>query len=105
MQRMAQAMIDEFDELAHILSREQGRPRAEVAALELLPAIDALMWIAEEGAAVLGPRSVQSSRTLALARRGRIAYEPYGGGALVGAGRAPSAPPPRPIAPPPLAGK
>ena len=53
MQRMAQAVIDEFDELAHILAREQGRPRAEVAALELLPAIDALMWIAEEGAAVL----------------------------------------------------
>jgi acyl-CoA reductase-like NAD-dependent aldehyde dehydrogenase len=93
MQRMAQAVIDEFDELAHILSREQGRPRAEVAALELLPAIDALMWIAEEGAAVLEPRSVQSSRTLALARRARIAYEPYGVVAVIGAGSAPFAQP------------
>src|SRR5256714_1207475 len=94
MQRMAQAVIDEFDELAHILAREQGRPRAEVAALELLPAIDALMWIAEEGAAVLEPRSVQSSRTLALARRARIAYEPYGVVAVIGARRAPVAPAP-----------
>src|SRR5256885_12728290 len=93
MQRMAQAVIDEFDELAHILAREQGRPRAEVAALELLPAIDALMWIAEEGAAVLEPRSVQSSRTLALARRARIAYEPYGVVAVIGAGSAPFAQP------------
>ena len=93
MQRMAQAVIDEFDELAHILAREQGRPRAEVAALELLPAIDALMWIAEEGAAVLEPRSVQSSRTLALARRARIAYEPYGVVAVLGAGSAPFAQP------------
>src|SRR2546423_10598239 len=105
MQRMAQAVIDEFDELAHILSREQGRPRAEVAALELLPAIDALMWIAEEGAAVLEPRSVQSSRTLALARRARIAYEPYGVVAVIGAGSAPFAQPLRQIAGALLAGK
>src|SRR2546423_7684516 len=93
MQRMAQAMIDEFDELARVMSREQGRPQAEVAAQELLPAIDALLWIAEEGAAVLGPRAVQSSRTLALARRARIAYEPYGVVAVIGAGSAPFAQP------------
>src|SRR5436190_4438457 len=93
MQRMAQAVIDEFDELARVMSREQGRPQAEVAALELLPAIDALLWIAEEGAAVLGPRAVQSSRTLALARRARIAYEPYGVVAVIGAGSAPFAQP------------
>ena len=51
MRRMAQAVIDDFDELRETLAREQGRPRAEVAALELLAAIDALMWIAEDGAA------------------------------------------------------
>ena len=42
MRRMAQAVIDDFDELAGVLVAEQGRPRAEVAALELLAAIDAL---------------------------------------------------------------
>src|SRR5947207_4958321 len=93
MQRMAQAVIDEFDELARVIAREQGRPQAEVAALELLPAVDALLWIAEEGASVLGPRAVQSSRTLALARRARIAYEPYGVVAVIGAGSAPFAQP------------
>src|SRR5437763_3523283 len=93
MHRMAQAVIDEFDELAHILAREQGRPRAEVAALELLPAIDALMWIAEEGAAVLEPRAVERSLTVALARRAGIAYEPYGVVAVLGAGSAPFAQP------------
>src|SRR5262249_42501965 len=44
MRRMAQAVIDDFDELAALLVAEQGRPRAEVAALELLAAIDALEW-------------------------------------------------------------
>ena len=56
--RMAQAVIDDFDELQEGLAREQGRPRAEIAALELLAAIDALMWIADDGADVLGGRRV-----------------------------------------------
>ncbi len=36
MRRMAQAVIDDFDELTIVLAREQGRPAAEIAALELL---------------------------------------------------------------------
>jgi len=93
MARMAQAVIDEFDELQELIAREQGRPRAEVAALELLSAIDALKWIAEEGAEVLGGRRVRVSRTLALAKRARIAFEPYGVVGVIGAGSAPFAQP------------
>jgi succinate-semialdehyde dehydrogenase/glutarate-semialdehyde dehydrogenase len=93
MRRMAQAVIDEFDELARSISREQGRPVAEIAALELLPAIDALLWIAEEGAAVLGARRVRTSHSLAIAKRARIAYEPFGVVGVIGAGSAPFAQP------------
>jgi succinate-semialdehyde dehydrogenase/glutarate-semialdehyde dehydrogenase len=93
MRRMAQAVIDEFDELQDSLAREQGRPRAEIAALELLAAIDALIWIAEDGAEVLGARGVASSRSLAPAKRVRIAYEPYGVVGVIGAGSAPFAQP------------
>ena len=32
MRRMAQAIVDEFDALRETIAREQGRPRAEVAA-------------------------------------------------------------------------
>ncbi len=93
MRRMAQAVIDDFDELCESISREQGRPRAETAALELLAAIDALVWIAEEGAAVLGGRRVRTSRSLAIAKRARIAYEPFGVIGVIGAGSAPFAQP------------
>ena len=93
MRRMAQAVIDDFEELAGLLVAEQGRPRAEVAALELLAAIDALEWIAEEGADALSGRSVRASRSLALAKRARIAYEPYGVVAVIGAASAPFAQP------------
>ncbi len=93
MRRMAQAIIDEFDALAREIGREQGRPRAEVAALELLPAIDALIWIADDGAKVLGGRRVGIHRSMSLARRARIAYEPYGVIGVIGAGSAPFAQP------------
>jgi acyl-CoA reductase-like NAD-dependent aldehyde dehydrogenase len=93
MRRMAQAVIDEFDDLVQALSQEQGRPRAEIAVLELLTAIDALIWIADEGAKILGPRRVPVSRSLSLAKRARIVYEPYGVVGVVAAGSAPFAQP------------
>jgi len=93
MDRMAQAVIDDFDELREALGREQGRPRAEIAALELLAAIDALRWIAREGAEILSARRVAVNRSLALAKRARIAYEPYGVIGVIGAGSAPFAQP------------
>ncbi len=93
MRRMAQAVIDDFDELQRVIAREQGRPRAEVATLELLAAIDALSWIAEDGESVLGSRRVAVSRSMSLATRARIAYEPYGVLAVIGAGSAPFAQP------------
>lgn len=93
MRRMAQAIIDEFDDLVQAVGREQGRPRAEVATLELLPAIDALIWIADDGAKVLGGRRVGIHRSMSLAKRARVAYEPYGTIAVIGAGSAPFAQP------------
>ena len=93
MRRMAQAVIDDFDELLEALAREQGRPRAEIATLELLAAIDALIWIADDGADVLGGRRVGVHRSMSLAKRARIAYEPYGVVGVIGAGSAPFAQP------------
>ncbi len=93
MRRMAQAVIDDFDELQEGLAREQGRPRAEIASLELLAAIDALCWVAQDGAEVLGGRRVGIHRSMSLAKRGRIAYEPYGVVGVIGAGSAPFAQP------------
>jgi succinate-semialdehyde dehydrogenase/glutarate-semialdehyde dehydrogenase len=93
MRQVAQAIIDEFDELLELIGREQGRPRAEVAALELLPAIDALIWIADEGASILGGRRIGVRRSTSLAKRARVAYEPYGVVGVIGAGSAPFAQP------------
>jgi acyl-CoA reductase-like NAD-dependent aldehyde dehydrogenase len=90
---MAQAVIDELDELREAIAAEQQRPRTEVAVLELLVAIDALKWIGREGGAVLGDRRVAVHRSLALLGGARVAYEPYGVVGVIGASSAPFAQP------------
>jgi acyl-CoA reductase-like NAD-dependent aldehyde dehydrogenase len=93
MRRMAQAIVDEFEALTETIAREQGRPRAEMASMELLSAIDALNWIAQDGAEVLGGRGVGAHRSLTPGARARVAYEPYGVIGVIGAGSAPFAQP------------
>ena len=93
LRRMAQAIVDELDQLCEAIAREQGRPRTEVATLELLAAIDALKWIAQAGPSVLGARRVGVHRSLSLTKRARIAYEAYGVVGVIGAGSAPFAQP------------
>jgi acyl-CoA reductase-like NAD-dependent aldehyde dehydrogenase len=93
MRRMAQAVIDDFAELQVALAREQGRPRAEIASLELLTAIDALSWIADDGTQILSARRVGVNHSMAINKRARIAYEPYGVVGVIGAGSAPFAQP------------
>ncbi|HEY1457055.1 MAG TPA: aldehyde dehydrogenase family protein [Solirubrobacteraceae bacterium] len=91
--RLAQAVIDEFSELVELLAREQGRPYAEIATLELLPAIDALIWIADAGPGVLGQRPVGIHRSMFLTKRARVSYQPLGVIGVIGAGSAPFAQP------------
>ena len=91
--RLAQAVIDQFAPLEDLLVREQGRPRAEIATLELLPALDALRWIADAGPGVLGQRQLSIHRSMFLAKQARVAYEPLGVIGVIGAGSAPFAQP------------
>jgi acyl-CoA reductase-like NAD-dependent aldehyde dehydrogenase len=91
--RMAQAIIDQFDEIVETLAAEQGRPAAEVATLEALAAIDALIWIADRGARALEGRRVPVHRSIGPAKRARVEQEPFGTIAVIGAGSAPFAQP------------
>jgi acyl-CoA reductase-like NAD-dependent aldehyde dehydrogenase len=91
--RMAQAVIDELDEIVDTLAAEQGRPAGEVAALEALPAIDALIWIADRGARALQGRRVPVHRSIGPLKRARVEQEPFGVIAVIGAGSAPLAQP------------
>jgi succinate-semialdehyde dehydrogenase / glutarate-semialdehyde dehydrogenase len=76
--RAAQAIIDEWDELVRIIVNEQGRPVAEAQTMELLPAVETLLWLAEHGPRVLRPERVGLLRTLQPVKRARLTFEPLG---------------------------
>ncbi|MGH2898214.1 MAG: aldehyde dehydrogenase family protein, partial [Solirubrobacteraceae bacterium] len=76
--RAAQAIIDEWDELVRIIVAEQGRPLAEAQTMELLPAVETLLWLAEHGPQILGPERIGLSRSLQPVKRARLTFEPLG---------------------------
>jgi succinate-semialdehyde dehydrogenase/glutarate-semialdehyde dehydrogenase len=84
MQRAAQAVIDEADDLADLICAEQGRPRSEVELQELLPAIETLQWLAEAGPKILAGERAGVMRALRPLTRARWTYEPLGVVAVLG---------------------
>lgn len=78
LRRAAQALIDERAELVRLIAREQGRPVAEAELMELLPAIETLIWLADHGPRTLGEDRVGLSRTFFLRKRVRVTHEPLG---------------------------
>ncbi len=93
MARAAQAVIDEADELVLLIGAEQGRPRAEIELMELLPAIETLQWLAEHGPGILAGEKVGVSRALRPFTRARWTYEPLGVVAVLGPATEPFATP------------
>ena len=93
MARAAQAVIDEFDELADLIVAEQGRPRAEAEVMELLAAVETLQWLAEHGPGILAGEKIPFSRTQHPVKRGRWTYEPLGVVGVLGPASEPFATP------------
>jgi acyl-CoA reductase-like NAD-dependent aldehyde dehydrogenase len=91
--RGAQAVIDEWDDLAGVIVTEQGRPIAEVQTMELLPAVETLHWLADAGPRILAPERVGLARSLQPVKRARLTFEPLGVVAVLTPGAEPFATP------------
>src|SRR5436305_3400007 len=85
LRRAAQAVVDELDELVPLFAQAHDRTPGEVAALELLPAIDGLSWLADAGARALRDRRLGVPRGSHPLTRARLAWEPLGVVGLLGA--------------------
>jgi acyl-CoA reductase-like NAD-dependent aldehyde dehydrogenase len=77
MRRAGQAIIDQLDDLAALLTREQGKPLAESYVMELVPTIDSLRWLADAGPGILADERIPLPIFLKQ-KRARFAYEPLG---------------------------
>ena len=78
MRRAAQVIIDHLDELTTLLTKEQGKPRAESYSMELVPTIDALHWIADQGPRILADEKIRYSQPFFFQKRSHFSYEPLG---------------------------
>ena len=78
MRRAADALLDDIDEVAELLVREQGKPRAEAYTMELLPTVDALHWCAKAGPKILADEKVRMTQAFTLTKSGHFSYEPIG---------------------------
>ncbi len=78
MRRSAQVVIDNLDRLAVLIAREQGKPISEAYTMELLPTVDALHWIAEQGPRTLADERIPHPQIFLKHKRAFFSYEPLG---------------------------
>ena len=78
LKRAADALLDDIDEIAKLLSEEQGKPLTEAYTMELLPTVDALHWCAKAGPKILADEKVAMTQAFALTKKARFSYEPMG---------------------------
>ena len=78
LERAAQVVLEEDDDIRDLIVREQGKPRAEAFAMEVLPTVDALGWIAREGAQILADEKISMPQAFLKTKRSTFVYEPLG---------------------------
>jgi acyl-CoA reductase-like NAD-dependent aldehyde dehydrogenase len=78
LRRAAQVLLDHSDEIAELISREQGKPRLESYTMELLPTIDALHWCADNGPRILADESIATPQLMLKQKKSKFVYEPIG---------------------------
>src|SRR5881392_936124 len=78
MKRAQQAILDQIDDLARLLAREQGKPVNEAYIMELIPTVDALGWIADAGQQILSDERIPQTQAFTKLKRSVFSYEPLG---------------------------
>ncbi len=78
LRKAADVVVDEIDEIAELLTREQGKPITESYTMEVVPTIDVLHWCAEAGPKILDDEPIRMGQVLFLSKRAKFSYEPLG---------------------------
>jgi len=76
--RAAELLAADVAEVAKLVSSEQGKPITEAYTMEVVPTIDALRWIAEEGPSILDDQAIRMGQGLFLGKKAKFSFEPLG---------------------------
>jgi succinate-semialdehyde dehydrogenase/glutarate-semialdehyde dehydrogenase len=77
LRRASDVLLAELDDLAELLTHEQGKPRVESYTMELLPTIDSLKWIADNGPQILADEKLSMPLFL-KSKSAKFTFEPIG---------------------------
>jgi succinate-semialdehyde dehydrogenase/glutarate-semialdehyde dehydrogenase len=77
LRRAGDVLLEDLDEIAELLTNEQGKPRVESYTMELLPTVDSLKWIADNGPEILSDEK-QSMPLFLKSKSAKFTYEPIG---------------------------
>ncbi|HBY98036.1 MAG: aldehyde dehydrogenase family protein [Ardenticatenaceae bacterium] len=76
--RLRLQIVEEAEELARLISTEQGKPRADALSIEVLPAATLLKYLEREARTLLAPRRVVPRQPMFASKRNNYRYEPLG---------------------------
>ncbi len=77
MRRAVDVLLADLDEIADLLTNEQGKPRVESYTMELLPTVDSLKWIADNGPRILSDEKLSMPLFL-KSKSAKLTFEPIG---------------------------
>lgn len=75
---LRQAILEQADEIAELVAREQGKPRAEALAVEVFPALEALKHLARHAEDLLRDEPLEPQLVLLAHQHCRRVHEPLG---------------------------
>src|SRR2546428_2944870 len=78
LRRTANVLLDLSDEIAGLITREQGKPRVESYTMEVLPTIDLLHWCADNGPKILAREPIKYPQLMLKQKKSAFSYEPIG---------------------------
>jgi acyl-CoA reductase-like NAD-dependent aldehyde dehydrogenase len=78
LRRAAQVLVDHSDDIAELLTREQGKPRIEAYTMEVMPTIDLLHWCADAGPKILADEPIKYTQLMLKQKKSFFNYEPIG---------------------------
>ncbi len=73
-----EAMLAELDEIAHLISRETGKPFGEAIAMEIAPVLDLMQYFARNAEKMLRPKRIGIGMYSLLGRSSKVVYYPLG---------------------------
>ena len=76
--RAADVIVERKDEIALLLTSEQGKVLTEAYSMEILPTVDGLNWTADNAAKVLSEEKIPSEQLFIKTRKMKFRYEPIG---------------------------